>query len=414
MKIDYNKVKEVQMTRRVDEDRKSFREVISGKAGRSLKKYQSKGMIYRLRANKNGRVAIPVDKILIPHIEHGDNSIGIGRGPGKPGDLIGKDPQPEPGQKAGDEHAEGIELEIDLEVILKFMQDDLQLPNLKPKEQDFDEIEYKYNSMSLLGPHSLLHRKKTLLTAFKRLISSGKADILHDVPGFAQKVRLITPINSDFRFRQYTEIRKPCSNAVIFFARDCSGSMSDYKCEIVSDMAWWIDVWIRSFYKRTERLYVVHDTEAEEVDENKFYKYRQAGGTKCSSALKFICDNFKHRFPAEKWNIYCFYFSDGENFDDDNQVFCETLKKEFPPEICNLVGVTQVLCWDYKNSLKQYLDEQIEGGFLDENYIRSVSIGTEEEQKGYTIGSYDPTFSEEERNRHVRNAIKQLLGKQKK
>lgn len=402
------------MTRRIDEDVKHFRDVISGKASKALRKYQQRGMIYRLRANKNGRLAIPVDKILIPHLEHGDNSIGVGRGPGKEGDVIGKDPQPGQGNKPGEEHSEGIELEIDMEVVLKFMKDDLQLPNLKPKEQDFDEIEYKYNSLSLSGPHSLLHRRRTLQTAFRRLIASGKADDLHELPGFAQKVKLITPITSDFRYRQYTEIKKPSSNAVIFFARDCSGSMNDHKCDIVSDMAWWIDVWIRSFYKRTERLYVVHDTEAEEVDEQKFYKYRQMGGTQCSSALKFICDNFKNRFPANKWNIYCFYFSDGENFDNDNEVFCETLKKEFSPEVCNLVGITQVLTLDYKDSLKQFVDEKIKEGYLDEDYVRTVSVGNEEEQKGYTVGNYSPTFSEDERNQHVRKAIQTLLGKQRK
>jgi hypothetical protein len=400
------------MTRRIDEDVKGFRDVISGKASKSLKKYHQTGLIYRLRA-KNGRIAIPVDKILIPHLEHGDNSIGIGRGPGTKGTVIGKDPDKDKGQgQAGDGHEEGIQLEIDLEVVLKFMKDDLQLPNLKPKEHDFDEIEYKYNSLSLTGPHSLLHRKKTLLTALRRLVSSGKVDLLHELPGFADKVKLIIPINNDFRYRQYTEIKKPSSNAVIFFARDCSGSMSEYKCDVVSDMAWWIDVWIRSFYKRTERLYVVHDTEAEEVDEDKFYKYRYGGGTKCSSALNFICENFKHRFPTEKWNIYCFYFSDGENWDNDNEVFCDVIKKEFPPEICNLIGITQVMCWNYKDSLKQFVDCKIKNRFLDNEYVRTVSIGKEQEQSGYSIGaSYSPTLSEDERNEQVRNAIKTLLGK---
>jgi uncharacterized sporulation protein YeaH/YhbH (DUF444 family) len=400
------------MTRRVDEDQKQFRDVISGKANKSLKRYQSTGLIYRLRS-KNGRIAIPVDKILIPHVEFGENSIGIGRGPGRASEIIGKDPQQGKGNKAGEEHSEGIELEIDLEVVLKFMKEDLQLPNLKPKDQDFDEIEYKYNSLSLTGPHALLHRKKTLLTALRRLIMSGQSDILHEIPGFKDKVKLITPINNDFRYRQYTEVKKPSSNAVIFFARDCSGSMSEYKCDIVSDMSWWIDTWIRSFYKRTERLYVVHDTDAEEVDEDKFYKYRYGGGTKCSSSLKFIADNFKHRFPANKWNIYCFYFSDGENFDNDNQVFCDTIKKEFPPDVCNLIGITQVLCWNYKDSLKQYIDGKIKSKYLNNEYVRTVSIGKEQEQTGYAIGSYSSTFSEEERNGHVRNAIKVLLGKQK-
>ena len=128
------------MTRRIDEDSRHFRDVISGKASKALKKYHQTGLIYRLRS-KNGRIAIPVDKILIPHLEHGDNQIGIGRGPGTKGTVIGKDPDQAKGNQPSDEHSEGIQLEIDMEVVLKFMKDDLQLPNLKPKEHDFDEIE---------------------------------------------------------------------------------------------------------------------------------------------------------------------------------------------------------------------------------------------------------------------------------
>ena len=48
--------------------------------------------------------------------------------------------------------------------------------------------------------------------------------------------------------KQYNIIKKPSSNAVIFFARDWSGSMDQYKCDIVSDMSWWIDIWIKRFY----------------------------------------------------------------------------------------------------------------------------------------------------------------------
>ena len=111
-----------------------------------------------------------------------------------------------------------------------------------------------------------------MLEALKRLAMSGDMDKLHYLPDVREPIRMITPINSDRRYRQYTEIKIPSSNAVIFFARDCSGSMDDYRCDVVSDMSWWIDCWIRRFYDRVERCYFVHDTEAEEVDEDTFYK----------------------------------------------------------------------------------------------------------------------------------------------
>jgi uncharacterized sporulation protein YeaH/YhbH (DUF444 family) len=247
------------------------------------------------------------------------------------------------------------------------------------------------------------------LVALKRLIASGKADDLHEVPGLAQKVKLINPISSDFRFRQYKEIRKPASNAVIFFARDSSGSMTDYKCDIVSDIAWWLDTWIRFFYKRTERIYVCHDTEAEEVDEQKFYRYRQAGGTRCSSALKLISEQFKHRFPPNKWNIYVFYFTDGENEYHDNDEFCEVISKEFGTDIVNFTGICQIMCNNYSHSLKEFVDEKIKSKVFKEEYVRTVSVGPEEAHKGYNFDRVSK-LSDEERNEHVKRAIKKLLG----
>ena len=209
------------------------------------------------------------------------------------------------GNQAGEGEAEGVLISVDMEEILQFIQDELQLPNLKPKESDrFDEVRIKYNSLSLRGPKSLRHIRKTLQQSMKRQAATGELDKLHVIPGLNQPVRLITPINNDFRYRQYTEVKKRSSNAVIFFARDGSGSMGQDKCDIVSDMAWWIDVWIRRFYERVERCYIWHDWVAQAVDEEKFYKYRYGGGTSCSSAMKLIAKQFENRFTPDKWNIY--------------------------------------------------------------------------------------------------------------
>jgi len=291
-----------------------------------------------------------------------------------------------------------------MEDILKFLKDELKLPDMKPKSTEtYEEIKIKYNDISLQGPESLRHMKRTMTQAMKRLAASGELNKTYQIPGFKNKVPLITPINSDRRYRQYKEIKIPSSNAVIFFARDGSGSMDQYKCDIVSDMAWWIDVWIRQFYRRVERVYVWHDTVAEEVDENKFYRYRYGGGTTCSSALKLISKQFENRFPPEKWNIYVIYFSDGENWNNDNDVFNDIIKKKFPPETVNLVGVTQILAYDYSGSLKASVDEAKHPN------VRTTSIGNESPKSTAGWGAADE-LPEEQRNEQLKRSIIQLLG----
>lgn len=348
--------------------------------------------------------------IDIPNIVFGESDEGIGRGPGKKGDVFKKDPQNDPGNQAGNEAGEGIEISIDMEEVLMFLEGELELPHLKPKlNETFEEIKIKYNDISLVGPESLRHNRRTILQALKRQIASGEFKS-HFIPGFTDPVKLITPINSDKRYRQYKEIRLPSSNAVMMFGRDGSGSMDQYKCEIVSDMAWWIDVWIRRFYSRVERCYFWHDTVAQEVDENTFYKKRYGGGTNCTSCVKLMSEQFVNRFPPDKWNIYCFYFSDGDNWEDDNSKFVETLKEQFPATKVNLFGMTQILCTNYNTSLKKYVDDNYKA-----SNVKTVSIGPEE-SPDYSSSQGWPTtaeLSEDERNEAVVKAIKALLGKDK-
>ena len=239
------------MPRKIGEDHKEFRDVVSGRIRKALKKFIKSGSIFRSRG-KNGKVSINIPKIDIPHIVYGENNSGVGRGNGKPGDVIGRDKNKGQGQgnQAGQDEAEGIMINLDLEEVLKFLQDELELPDLKPKQDNvFEDIKIKYNNISLVGPESLRHTRRTMLTALKRMCSTGEINQLHHIPGYTDPVKLITPINSDKRYRQYKEIKYPSTNACIIYARDGSASMDAAKCEIVSDMAWWIDVWIKRFYK---------------------------------------------------------------------------------------------------------------------------------------------------------------------
>lgn len=395
------------MPKRIQEDHKKFRDVVSGRTRRELKRLIKSGSIVRQRP-KGGKVTISIPQIDIPHFVFGDTGEGVGRGPGKEGDVIGRDPQPGKGNGAGDSPGEGIKITIDLEDVLKFMEEELRLPRMKPKPNEtFEEVKIKYNDISKVGLNSLRHTRRTMKEALKRLVMTGEADKLHHVPGASVPMKVITPIKSDFRYRQYREIKIPASNAVIFFARDCSGSMDDYRCDIVSDMSWWLDCWIRKFYKRVDRCYFVHDTRATEVDEETFYSYRFGGGTQCSSAFEAIAAQLENRYPPDKFNIYVFYFSDGDNWGGDNERIVKIIKEKMPNGIVNLIGITQVCAWRYQDSVKEYIDNSLKSGKLDSDLVKTAYVGPED--KGDGSWGYSPDMSEDDRNSQIISAIRTLL-----
>jgi len=357
-------------------------------------------------------VGITIPRIDLPHIVFGRPGEGVGRGPGNKGDIIGKDPDKGKGDKAGEDPADGITVQIDLETVLKLLKDELQLPNLQPKvNQTFEDERVVYNGISKIGPLSLLHKRRTLKETMKRMAAMGQLQNKIIVPGFNQPTAVLLPINDDRRYRQYNIIKKPSNQAVIFYMRDGSGSMDPFKCDIVSDIAWWVDLWVRSFYKRTESVYIWHDTEAKEVSQEVFYNLRYGGGTKCSSALSLMSKLIqqKGRFDPNKWNIYGLYFGDGENQTNDNAQFCKVLRKDLGPDKVNMFGVCQILhMWPYEQSLKAYVDKQLEAGKLP-NHIRSTSI-----DKPEGAAWHDVLKNDEHRDEAIKKALKDLLGKDAK
>ena len=148
-------------------------------------------------------------------------------------------------------------------------------------------------------------------------------------------------------------------------------------------------------------MFVWHDSVAQEVDEQKFYKYRFGGGTICSSALKLIAKQFENRFPPNKWNIYVFYFTDGENQTNDNEVFVKTLKNEFPQHLINFVGITQIFAYDYRGSVLESVKRARQDAMLDEHIKTAEIEPTDSNLNGLT------------RNEAVLKAVKDLLGKTK-
>jgi uncharacterized sporulation protein YeaH/YhbH (DUF444 family) len=152
---------------------------------------------------------------------------------------------------------------------------------------------------------------------------------------------MVIPVREDERFRSWKTEFQPQTNAAILYVMDVSGSMTDDQKEIVRIESFWIDTWLKSQYDGVERRYIVHDAVAHEVDEDTFYRVRESGGTRISSAYTKAKSVIDRDFPPSDWNIYVFQFSDGDNWGEDNKECLRYLREDLLP-VCNLFCYGQV------------------------------------------------------------------------
>jgi uncharacterized sporulation protein YeaH/YhbH (DUF444 family) len=324
------------MPRRVEEDREEYRKIIRGELHKELKELIRTGRLLG-RRDRKGRFIIPIPSIDIPNFRFGKRESGIGRGKGKRGDVIGrKQASPKDGDQAGDQPGDHSLVAVDLDEVLSILQEQLNLPNIEPKRNEkFTVDQYKYTGIKKTGPDSLRHMRRTMRETMLRLIELGEYD---------EEDPLLIPIPEDMRYKCWKIVKKPINNAVIFFARDYSGSITKERREIISDCCWWMDQWIRKFYKKTETVYVGHDTEAKLLDQEKFYGFTSGGGTYISSAFNLIQEQIDLVYDPDIWNIYIFYFSDLENWGNDDKKVIDIMTKNL--SIINLYGIVGILSYN--------------------------------------------------------------------
>lgn len=324
------------MTRSIDRDVKRFSEIVRGRIRKDLRKYVNHGEMLGRKGRET--VSIPVPSIDIPHFQHGPKgSGGAGQGEGDVGQPIGKGQDEGDGQGSagGDPGRHVREVEVTMEELADMLGEELELPRIEPKGNDSVRSKKdKYNTISRTGPDSLRHFKRTYKEALKRQIASGQYDPVRPV---------IIPNKEDERFRSWRTVTEPQANAAIIYVMDVSGSMTDDQKEIVRTESFWIDTWLRSQYDGVERRYVVHDAVAHEVDEDTFYRIRESGGTRISSAYKKVAAIIERDFPPAEWNIYCFQFSDGDNWGEDNRECLKTLKDK-------ILNVANLFCYGQVHS----------------------------------------------------------------
>jgi uncharacterized protein len=174
----------------------------------------------------------------------------------------------------------------------------------------------------------------------------------------------------------------------VIYMMDVSGSMTDEQKDVVRTEAFWIDTWLSSQYDGVETRYIIHDAVAKEVDEHTFYHTRESGGTRISSAYKVCAELIEQAFPPMDWNIYCFQFSDGDNWGEDNQASLELLRERLLPHV-------NLFCYG-----------QVESPYGSGEYIRSLEGAFGDDHESLVL-------SEIEDKEAIYDSIKQFLGKGK-
>ncbi|MCQ6267116.1 sporulation protein YhbH [Fictibacillus sp. WQ 8-8] len=297
----------------------------------------------------NGRdvIKIPIrslDEYKIRYNYEKNKHVGQGDGDSQVGDVVARDGngnqagagkgKGQAGDKPGADYSEA---EVSLAELQEFLFKELELPDLKQKEQDNIVLEkVEFNDIRKTGLMGNVDKKRTILTAFKRNALKGKP--------------AIAPIyNDDLRFKTWNEVVKPESKAVVLAMMDTSGSMGIWEKYMARSFFFWMTRFLRSKYETVEIEFIAHHTEAKVVTEEDFFSKGESGGTICSSAYRKALELIETKYSPSRFNIYPFHFSDGDNLTSDN-ARCVKLVQEIM-EHSNMFGYGEVNAYNRHSTL---------------------------------------------------------------
>jgi uncharacterized sporulation protein YeaH/YhbH (DUF444 family) len=338
-------------------DVKRFRDIVTGKVRKDLRRYMGSGEITGEHGGK--QVSVPLPNITIPRLRYGQNQGGVGQGEGGKGQPVdgAGEASDQPGQHT---------LEIDGDDLAALIGEELQLPPLLPKgQQQVMSEHHRYHGIRRVGPAALRHNRRTFKAALLREVAGGQYQ-----PG-----QVLIPRKEDMRFRAGVPSVEPRSAAVIFYMMDVSGSMGDVQKALARQTCFWIHLWLSRHFRRVEEVYIIHDSAAQVVDHHAFFRTKQAGGTLISSAYQLMLDQIRTRYPVDDWNIFGFQFSDGDNWSPaDTGLCCALLRGQILPA-CNRFGYAQVTSEYGSGSFLQ----DISGEFRDDDRLRVAKVEDRED-----------------------------------
>jgi len=345
---------------RAVEDRRRHRQLVEKSIKENLGDILSEESI--IGQSKDKKIKIPIRGLKEYEFVFGKNKGGVGSGDGteKRGQVIGKEKgegEGKTGKGAGDGEGEDMyETEITLEDALNYLLEDLELPDMDKRKfsEVLTENSFKRAGYQKHGVNPRLAKKRTVLEKLKR--QQGKNKALKEDSEF-EKVERLPFKNEDLRYHRMKQVLKKESNAVILCVMDVSGSMDSTRKYLARSFYFVLSQFIRSKYNNVEVVFIAHTTVAKEVNEQEFFHKVESGGTYISSGLNKALDIIDKRYNPDYWNVYTFYVSDGDNWQEDNEKAIKAVKDIC--EVSNLCGYAELMNNYYSTSMKNIFSKRI-------------------------------------------------------
>ncbi len=292
-----------------------------------------------------------------------------------PGDVIRK---PESGGGGGGgqkgsadgEGEDDFVFSLSRDEFLDIFFEDLQLPNMiKAKLKSVKSAELLRAGFTTDGPPAKLNRVRTMRKSLARRIALRRPrqaeideletaitaeeqadnkneaklremrDRMRHLLHMRKIVGYIDPI--DLMYNRTERRPKPKTQAVMFCLMDVSASMTEDLKELSKRFFMLLHLFLSRHYAEVDIVFIRHTTQAQEVDEETFFRATETGGTVISSALEEMMNVVRDRYPVDDWNIYAAQASDGHNFDDDMNHAMNLLQTELLP-ICQYYAYIEV------------------------------------------------------------------------
>lgn len=315
--------------------------------------------------------------------EQGEGEPTGGTGQGEEGDIIGEQPvRPETGEGEGEGAGEGPgegkgtehEFESNAYELGKVLSQDFQLPNLKDKGKKRTLARYVYDLTDKnRGVGQFLDKKATLKKIVQTNIMLGN---IPDISDIDTTQFLISP--QDLIYRILSREKDFESQALVFFLRDYSGSMSGKVTQTVVSQHVMLYSWLVYQYERQViTRFILHDTDAKEVsDFYKYYSYKVAGGTKVHSAFKLVNDIVERESLARDYNIYVFHGTDGDDWDKTGKQTNEEIERML--SYVSRLGIT-IVEHTYVGSKQTEVEKYIKSSGLLTKYKNLIKMDVMEE-----------------------------------
>jgi uncharacterized sporulation protein YeaH/YhbH (DUF444 family) len=292
---------------------------------------------------EGGEVSIPLDGMDEPRLRRGPGGVRDQVLPGNKkfieGDML---PRPNEGggrpKDAGEGEAEdAFRFVLTRDEFVDLFLDDLELPDLAKRRLAEAEHETPRRAgYSVSGSPANIAVNRTMRLAMSRRLAlrrprpetlqaleaelaecndeERRAKLTAEIAALGSKLKRIPYLDPiDIRYRRFENVPKPVAQAVMFCLMDVSGSMSEHMKDLAKRFYMLLYIFLTRRYRHVEIVFIRHTDQAEEVDEETFFRSPATGGTLVSSALEAMRQIVVARYRPDDWNIYAAQASDGDN-----------------------------------------------------------------------------------------------------